>query len=206
MLIALYAYGSIVNQPFSSNYENGIELSSNFEQTNILVPLSFSRFSSLNTKNERLTLVPDKNGIETTLFCATMKPSKLKIAIKQLKAREGITGWNVYSDKFVSYVKKGALKEGDTEKAIMIGDEVWSYRKNNISKSKVIEIVKHLKSQGYEAGIITTFDSNTASIEERRERITSKPLIQANSKKYYDDLPESVKNVHTASLKSIGVL
>ena len=206
MKIALYAYGSIVNNPFSDNYDNGIELASCFEKTHVQVPLSFSRFSSKDTNKERLTLVPDENGIETPLFCATVQSTNLNKALVQLRAREGIKDSNVNKDKYVSYIKKGSPKPGSTAKTIMIAGGVWSYRINHISEEKVKEMVLHLKSQGYQAGIITTFDSNTANNTERKARIATRPLTKTNSQNYYNDLPKAVKKVHKTSLKNLGVL
>lgn len=198
-LIALFAYGSIVNNPYSNNYNAGIEVISPFQQADFTLPLSFSRISSQGTAKERITLVPDSNGPETPVYYATVRPNNLSVALKQLKAREGTN-----NNKFVSYVRKGILQNVNGYKTIEIGNEIWSYRTNGINKANIKQMINHLKSKRYTAGIITTFDQNGSS-QEIEQRIGTVPGVKANTISYYNDLPEPVKRVHHASLKKLGV-
>lgn len=199
MIIALFAYGSIVLHPYSDNYEGGIELSSPFHQTNFTLPASFSRISSENTDKERLTLVLRSDGLETPIYCATVKVNNLSVALKQLKLREGTS-----NNKFVSYVRKGVPQSSGDYKTLKVDNETWSYRANHVNVKGVKKIINHLKSKGYTAGIITTFDSK-GSTQEIKQRIKNKPKVKLNTVNYYNDLPESVKKVHRSTLESLGI-
>lgn len=200
MNIGLFAYGSIILNPHSDNYDGSIELSENFKQANFSLPLSFSRLSSYNTDKERVTLVTHKDGVQTPIYCAKVKANNLSKALKQLKSREGTK-----SNKFVSYVRKGKSEATNTQyKTITVNNEEWSYRVNGIKKTDVCKMINYLRENNFNAGIITTFDSNYNK-DEITNRIIAKPIVSVNTKNYYNDLPNSVKEIHKEALEKLGV-
>lgn len=199
MRIGLFAYGSIVLNPHSNNYNAEVHLSEDFSKTNFKLPLSFSRLSSANTDNERVTLVPNRNGVKSPVFCARMQEVNLSKAIKELKEREGTT-----NSKNISYVRKGIPQNGTDYKTVTVAGEVWSYRVKGIKKTDVVNMINYLKEHNLNAGLITTFDSNRTK-SEIKERISAKPSVGANTRAYYNGLPSSVKKVHKTSLESLGV-
>lgn len=198
MKIGLFAYGSIILNPYSNNYNAGIEVSENFKVANFSLPLSFSRLSSYGKDNERITLVPDENGLPTPIYCAKVKATNLSEALKQLKLREGTE-----NNKFVSYIRKGIPQSANAQyKTIIVNNEKWSYRVNGIKKSDVCKMINYLCENHFSAGIITTFDSNYSQ-DEIKNRIIAKPIISTNTTNYYNDLPNSVKKVHKEVLKNL---
>ncbi len=72
---------------------------------------------------------------------------------------------------------------------------------NGISEEKIRELIKYLKGDGFDAGIITTFES-TATAEQLKASV-QKSGVKERTKAYFNDLPNDVKAVHEAAIVTL---
>jgi len=204
MRIANLAYGSIVNQPHSQNYGGKLQVKHEFRKvTNVSIPLIFGRLSSAkNSSKSRVTLVTDKKGVECPLYYAESEHTNLIKAINEMKSREGTS-----LDSNISYLRTGKPRNlfgRWSIKTIMVSGVEFSGRWKNISEDKIKEIAGWILDEGFDAAVITEFDSNRTP-DEIMGLVTESEGIRSRTKAYFENLPTEAKASLNEHISSLGV-
>ncbi len=125
MKIAYFAWGSLLWD------SDGLDLQTHWKNTNIRLPLNFSRISD--NRNGRLTLVIDnKDGILNPIYYAITKSINLNKAIQNIKIREGTI------TKYIGYIN---LKNNASRYSERLSNEDIKSFKSFALKHKIDAIV-----------------------------------------------------------------
>jgi len=95
MQIAVLAWGSLINYPYSPNTMEELCINKPFIKSGLFFPVALTRIENRGKPKEKLSLVIDPKGIPTPIFYAPHTFKNLGKAIKNLKDRESTQLGNI---------------------------------------------------------------------------------------------------------------
>ena len=192
MEIAIFAYGSMINNFSSPFYEGILEVNGPFLEVGLEILTAFHFLGSKECKDSiRACLVPFAKKTKITsltpVFYATHKSKNLEDAIQNVLSREGTDD---PQDLALFFNPKLVHKS--------------NYRENSFNQETVTYIHQWLKKTSYDVILMVQLAPN-ATIEEIRELFKGNEGSQTRTKTYYKNLPLTSKKVHKNPLELLGL-